>query len=72
MEPRKIDNIRNILNILFIFLALAAMVGVVAFPSGSTGVMASYYVALLAVVVKMIEVCFRVPQKGKNRRNRKY
>ncbi len=72
MEPRKINNLRNILNILFMFLALAEMVGVVAFPNGSIGMMASYYVALTAVVIKMIEVCFRMSRKDKNTRNKRY
>ncbi len=65
MNRRKIDSIRNILNITFMLLALAAMVGVIAFPNGSTGNLASYGVGLLAVVIKMVEVCLRMPTMRK-------
>ncbi len=64
MEQRKISDIRFILNTVFILLALVAMIGVMAFPNGSIGLGISYAVALIAIVVKMIEVCFRMPMKG--------
>lgn len=56
--------IRNILNIAFIILALGAMVGVVVCKS-RMGTNISYGVAVVAVIIKIIEVILRMPSMTK-------
>lgn len=53
--------VRNWLNGTFIILALAAIVGVLLFQAGDPRLYASYGVAIVAVLVKMVEAIFRMP-----------
>ena len=53
--------IRNWLNGLFIVLALIAIVGVLYFRAGERGLILSYGIAILAIIVKMVESIFRLP-----------
>lgn len=53
--------IRNWLNGLFIVLALIAIVGVLYFRAGERGLILSYGIAILAIIVKMVEAIFRLP-----------
>ncbi len=59
--------IRNVLNIVFIVLAVAAIIGVLVTPAGD-GLMVWYGTALFAVLVKMVEVVFRMPGMKASRR----
>lgn len=52
--------LRNTLNIVFMLLALVAMIGVIVCKS-SIGQNICYGLALLAVIIKIIEVFFRMP-----------
>lgn len=52
---------RNWLNGLFIVLALIAIVGVLYFRAGERGLILSYGIAILAIIVKMVEAIFRLP-----------
>ncbi|MCQ2267139.1 MAG: hypothetical protein MJZ40_05445 [Bacteroidaceae bacterium] len=56
----KLFYLRNILNVVFILLAIGAMVGVLVCKS-STGQNICYAVALVAVIIKIIEVILRTP-----------
>ena len=63
-ERRREDKtlfIRNILNGIFMILAVVAMVGVLVFSESRRGTLFSYAPALLAVVIKMVEVMMRMP-----------
>lgn len=53
--------IRNWLNGIFIVLAVIAIIGVLYFDSEEPGLYYSYGVAVLGVIIKMIEVLFRMP-----------
>ena len=53
--------VRNVLNSVFIVMALLAMVGVLVFKAGTTGLYASYGLGLAAILVKMAEVLMRMP-----------
>ncbi len=65
--------LRNVLNSTFMLLAIVAMVGILIFPSASTGAVVCYAIGLLAVLIKMVEVCFRMPTlTGAKKRNRKF
>lgn len=52
--------VRNWLNSIFIVISALAMIGVVAFSYSEIGTMACYCLALIAVVVKMVEVMIRM------------
>lgn len=56
--------IRNILNAVFILLSIGAMVGVLVCKS-RLGMNISYGVAVVAVVIKIIEVIIRMPSMTK-------
>ena len=53
--------IRNWLNSIFIVLALLAIAGVLYFKPGERGLMISYGIGVLAVLIKMVEAMFRMP-----------
>lgn len=53
--------IRNWLNSIFIVLALLAIAGVLSFKAGERGLMISYGIGVLAVLIKMVEAMFRMP-----------
>lgn len=53
--------IRNWLNSIFIVLALLTIAGVLYFKAGERGLMISYGVGVLAVLIKMVEAMFRMP-----------
>ncbi len=53
--------IRNWLNSIFIVLALLAIAGVLYFKVGERGLMISYGIGVLAVLIKMVEAMFRMP-----------
>ena len=53
--------IRNWLNSIFIALALVSIVGVLYFKSGERGLLISYGIAVVAVLIKMVEAMFRMP-----------
>ena len=53
--------IRNWLNSIFIVLALLAIAGVIYFKAGERGLMISYGIGVLAVLIKMVEAMFRMP-----------
>lgn len=53
--------IRNWLNSIFIVLALFAIAGVLYFKAGERGLMISYGIGVLAVLIKMVEAMFRMP-----------
>ena len=53
--------IRNWLNSIFIVLALLAIAGVLYFKAGERGLMISYGIGVLAVLLKMVEAMFRMP-----------
>ena len=53
--------IRNWLNSIFIVLALLAIAGVLYFKAGGRGLMISYGIGVLAVLIKMVEAMFRMP-----------
>lgn len=53
--------IRNWLNSIFIVLALLAIAGVLYFKTGERGLMISYGIGVLAVLIKMVEAMFRMP-----------
>ena len=53
--------IRNWLNSIFIVLALLAIAGVLYFKAGERGLMISYGIGVLAVLIKMVESMFRMP-----------
>ena len=53
-------HLRNSLNLVFILLAIAAMIGIVVTPAGGN-LMPWYGTGLFAVLVKMVEVMFRMP-----------
>ena len=53
--------IRNWLNSIFIVLALLAIAGVLYFKAGESGLMISYGIGVLAVLIKMVEAMFRMP-----------
>lgn len=53
--------IRNWLNSIFIVLALLAIAGVLCFKAGERGLMISYGIGVLAVLIKMVEAMFRMP-----------
>ena len=53
--------IRNWLNSIFIVLALLAIAGVLYFMAGERGLMISYGIGVLAVLIKMVEAMFRMP-----------
>jgi len=53
--------IRNWLNSIFIVLALLANTGVLYFKAGERGLMISYGIGVLAVLIKMVEAMFRMP-----------
>ena len=60
--------IRNILNFLFIILALVAMVGIGIYKFAENNPEAAlkfYYVGLAAVIIKMVEALFRIPDMTK-------
>lgn len=52
---------RNWLNSIFIVLALLAIAGVLYFKAGERGLMISYGIGVLAVLIKMVEAMFRMP-----------
>lgn len=56
--------IRNWLNSIFIFLSIIAIIGVLVFKAGNLYLYYSYGVAVLAVIIKMVEVMFRMPGIG--------
>lgn len=58
--------LRNWLNSIFIVIAALAMIGVVVFSDSELGTMACYCLALLAVVVKMVEVMIRMSGYKRN------
>lgn len=60
-RQRRILIIRNWLNSIFIALALVSIVGVLYFKSGERGLLISYGIAVVAVLIKMIEAMFRMP-----------
>ena len=53
--------IRNWLNSIFIVLALLAIAVVLYFKAGERGLMISYGIGVLAVLIKMVEAMFRMP-----------
>jgi len=53
--------IRNWLNSIFIVLELLAIAGVLYFKAGERGLMISYGIGVLAVLIKMVEAMFRMP-----------
>lgn len=53
--------IRNWLNSIFIVLAFLAIAGVLYFKAGERGLMISYGIGVLAVLIKMVEAMFRMP-----------
>lgn len=53
--------IRNWLNSIFIVLALLSIAGVLYFKAGERGLMISYGIGVLAVLIKMVEAMFRMP-----------
>mgnify|MGYP003356875684 FL=1 len=53
--------IRNWLNSIFNVLALLAIAGVLYFKAGERGLMISYGIGVLAVLIKMVEAMFRMP-----------
>lgn len=53
--------IRNWLNSIFIVLALLAIAGALYFKAGERGLMISYGIGVLAVLIKMVEAMFRMP-----------
>ncbi len=53
--------IRNWLNSIFIVLALLAIASVLYFKAGERGLMISYGIGVLAVLIKMVEAMFRMP-----------
>lgn len=63
-RQRKMLVIRNWLNSIFIALALVAIIGVLVFKAGDPWLYYSYGVAVLAVIIKMVEVLFRMPGIG--------
>ena len=56
--------IRNWLNSIFIVLALLAIAGVLYFKAGERGLMISYGIGVLAVLIKMVEAMFRMPESS--------
>lgn len=60
-RQRRMLVIRNWLNGIFIFLSIVAIIGVLVFKAGETGLYYSYGVAVVAVIIKMIEAMFRMP-----------
>lgn len=63
-RQRKMLVIRNWLNSIFIFLSIIAIIGVLVFKAGNPYLYYSYGVAVLAVIIKMVEVMFRMPGIG--------
>lgn len=63
-RQRKMLVIRNWLNSIFIFLSIIAIIGVLVFKAGNLYLYYSYGVAVLAVIIKMVEVMFRMPGIG--------
>lgn len=53
--------LRNILNGVFILLAILAMIGIAVFKNGTTEMTISYYIGIVAVLVKFAEVVLRMP-----------
>ena len=53
--------LRNWLTSIFIVLALLAIAGVLYFKAGERGLMISYGIGVLAVLIKMVEAMFRMP-----------
>ena len=62
--------IRNIVNGVFMLLAVIAMVGIIVFSNSETGTMWSYCIGLVAVLVKMVEVCMRLGKMKKQTRRK--
>ena len=60
-RQHRIFVIRNWLNSIFIVLALLAIAGVLYFKAGERGLMISYGIGVLAVLIKMVEAMFRMP-----------
>lgn len=63
-RARKMLVIRNWLNSIFIVLSIVAIIGVLVFKGGDARLYYSYAVAVVAVIIKMIEVMFRMPGIG--------
>ena len=61
LRRHRILVIRNWLNSIFIVLALFAIAGVLYFKAGERGLMISYGIGVLAVLIKMVEAMFRMP-----------
>lgn len=53
--------IRNWLNGIFIVLSLLSIIGVLYFKAGELGLLVSYGIAVIAVLIKMVEAMFRMP-----------
>ena len=65
------NQIRNILNFVFIILALVAMVGIGMYKFAQNDpamALKFYYVGLAAVIIKMVEALFRIPDMTKKTR----
>lgn len=60
-RQRRVLIIRNWLNGIFIALALLAIAGVLYFDAGERGLIFSYGIGVVAVLIKMVEAMFRMP-----------
>lgn len=60
-RQRKLLILRNWLNAIFMVLALIAIVGVMYFKAGERGLLVSYGIGIVAVLIKMVEAMFRMP-----------
>ena len=60
-RQRRILIIRNWLNGIFIVLSLLSIIGVLYFKAGELGLLVSYGIAVIAVLIKMVEAMFRMP-----------
>ena len=69
-KERRLLFVRNIVNGIFMLLAVVAMVGIVVFSNSETGTMWSYCIGLVAVLVKMVEVCMRLGKMKKQTRRK--
>lgn len=65
--------LRNILNVVFMLLAAITIIGLFFFEKGSAALTYCYYIGIVAVLIKMVEVMFRMPGfKKQPRRHRNF
>ena len=61
-RQRRLLILRNWLNGVFMLLALIAIIGVLLFKAGDIRLYISYGIAILAILVKIVEAIFRMPE----------